>query len=154
KTGEQVVFNAVAFGQDDNPVGGAEVKWEAFDEGKNQPLTISSPGTFVSGVPGKVIVTAEVASRKELVKVTVTAETRKPNLKSRSEEPKVSRESRRVGSLRAPVQGDQTRIARRSKRVRTPALPGPLRAASAPMVARPALLLSGEDETGWNSVNN
>src|SRR5215813_2642473 len=61
KTGEQVVFNAVAFDQKDNPVGGVDVKWEALDEGKNRPLTITSPGTFVSGVPGKFIVTAEVA---------------------------------------------------------------------------------------------
>src|SRR5262245_57946448 len=108
KTGEQVVFNAVAFDHDDNPVGGVDVKWEALDEVKNQPLTISSPGAFVSGVPGRFIVTAEVAGRKEHVKVSVAGEPRRPNLKSRSEESKSSRESRRVGSLRAPVQGDQT----------------------------------------------
>src|SRR5262249_43464143 len=116
KTGEQVVFNAVAFDQKDNPVGGVDVKWEALDEGKNRPLTITSPGTFVSGVPGKFIVTAEVAGRKERVKVTVTGEPRRPNVKSRSEEPKSSGESRQVGSLRAPVSGDQKRIAMRGKR--------------------------------------
>jgi RHS repeat-associated protein len=153
KTGEQVVFSAVAFDHDGNPVGGVDVKWDALDEVKNQPLTISSPGTFVSGVPGRFIVTAEVAGRREHVKVTVTGETRVPNLKSRSEESKSSRESRRVGSLRAPVQGDQARIARRSNHTRMPALPG-LRAASAPMAARPALQNQGEDWAGWNCSNN
>jgi hypothetical protein len=164
KTGEQVVFNAVALDQDDNSVGGVDTQWSALDEGRNQPLTISR-GTFVSGVPGRFVVTAEVAGRRGQVKVTVTGEPRRPNLKSRSEEPKSSRESRRVGSLRAPTSGDQKRIARRGrqagtaalpggKQSGTPALPGPLRAASAPMAARPALLLQGEDETGWRSENN
>src|SRR5262245_28088636 len=153
KTGEQVVFNAVAFDHDDNPVGGAEVKWEALVEGKNQPLTISH-GTFVSGVPGKFIVTAEIAGRKERVKVTVTGEPRRPNLKSRSEAAKSSRESRRVSSLRAPIQGDQKRITMRSKQAGMPALPGPLRAASAPMAARPVVQATGGDLTGWNCSNN
>src|SRR5262245_33215612 len=152
KTGEQVIFNAVAFDQNDNPVGGVDVKWEALHEEKNQPLTIISPGTFVSGVPGKFIVTADVAGRKERVKVTVTGEARRPNIKSRSEEPKSSGESRRVGSLRAPVSGDQKRIARLGKRTGAPALPAPLRASSAPMAARRALLL--DDDTGWNETNN
>src|SRR5262245_21689475 len=157
KTGEQVVFNAVAFDQKDNPVGGVDVKWEALDEGKNRPLTITSPGTFVSGVPGKFIVTAEVAGRKELVKVTVTGEARRPNIKSRSEESKSSRESGQVGSLRAPTSGDQKRVARRGRRagaVALAGLPEPLRAASAPMASRPALLDQGEDVDGWNSGNN
>src|SRR5215475_5374203 len=154
KTGEQIIFNAVAFDQDNNPVGGVDVKWEALHEEKNQPLTITSPGTFVSGVPGKFIVTAEVAGRKERVKVTVTGEPRRPNIKSRSEEPKSSGESRRVGSLRAPVSGDQKRIAMRGKRAGAPALPAPLRASSAPMAARPALLLPGEDGTGWTAGNS
>jgi RHS repeat-associated protein len=153
KTGEQVVFSAVAFDHDGNPVGGVDVKWDALDEVKNQALTISSHGIFASDVPGRFIVTTEVAGRKEHVKVTVTGEPRVPNLKSRSEEQKSSRESRRVGSLHAPVQGDQTRIAKRSKQARMPALPG-LRAASAPMAALPALQVQGEDLTGWNSLNN
>jgi len=70
KTGEQVVFNAIAFDQDGNAVGGLDVKWGAHHEEKNHPLTISH-GTFVSGVPGKFIVRSEVAGRKEHVKVTV-----------------------------------------------------------------------------------
>jgi RHS repeat-associated protein len=151
KTGEQVVFNAIAFDQDGNAVGGLDVKWGALHEEKNHPLTISH-GRFVSGIPGKFIVTAEVAGRKEHVKVTVSGEPRRPNLKSRSAEPKSSRESRRIGSLRAPTSGDQKRIARRSRQAGMPALPGRLRAASAPMAARTALFL--EDDTGWNSTNN
>jgi RHS repeat-associated protein len=151
KTGEQVIFNAVAFDREDNPLGGFDVKWEALDEGKNQPLTVSAPGTFVSGVPGKFIVTAEIAGHKERVKVTVTGEPRRANVKSRTEETKSSHESGRVGLLRAPVSGDQKRIASRGKRA--PALPGPLRAASAPMSARPALLDNGEDSTGWHHIN-
>jgi hypothetical protein len=71
KTGEQIIFNAIAFDQHDNAVGGHEVKWDALDVGKNQPLTISSPGAFVSGVPGRFIITAEIAGRREQVKVTV-----------------------------------------------------------------------------------
>jgi hypothetical protein len=145
KTGEQVVFNAVAFDKDDNPVSGL-VTWGAIHEEKNQPLTVSASGTFVSGVPGKFIVTAEVAGRKERVKVTVTGEPRRPNLKSKSEEAKSSRESR-ARLLRAPVQGDQKRIARRGPINR------PLRAASAPMAALPVLLPQGDDK-GWNSDNH
>jgi hypothetical protein len=53
--------------------------------------------------------------------------------------------------LRAPVSGDQKRIASRGKRA--PALPGPLRAASAPMSARPAVLQTGENGFGWNRLN-
>jgi YD repeat-containing protein len=154
KTGEQVIFNAVAFDYEDNPVGGVEVKWEALDEVKNHSLTVTSPGTFVSGVPGRFIVTAEIAGRRGQVRVTVTGEARRPNLKSRSEIQKSSRESRRVSSLRAPVSGDQKRIARRSKQAGTPALPGSLSAASAPMAARPVLQTTGEDHTGWNCSNN
>jgi RHS repeat-associated protein len=153
KTGEQIIFNAIAFDQDDNPVGGLEVKWDALDEGKNQPLTISTPGTFVSGVPGRFTITAEIAGRREQVKAKVTGEPRRPNLKSRSEAAKSSHESRRVSSLRAPVQGDQKRIAMRSKQAGMPALPG-FRTASAPMAARPVLQATGGDQTGWNSSNN
>jgi RHS repeat-associated protein len=157
KTGEQVIFSAVAFDRDNNPVGGVDVKWEALHEEKNQPLSITSPGTFVSGVPGKFIVTAEVAGRKEHVKVTVTGEPRRPNIKSRSEESKSSRESGQIGSLRAPISGDQKRVARRGRRagaVALAGLPEPLRAASAPMASRPAVLEPGEDVDGWNSGNN
>jgi RHS repeat-associated protein len=166
KTGEQIVFNAVAFDHEGNVVGGLDVNWSALNEEKNQPLTITSHGAFVSGAPGKFIITAEIAGRKERVKVTVSGEARRSNHKSRSEESKSSRESRRVGSLRAPVQGDQKQIAnwskqagmtglpgKRSKQAGMPALPG-LRAASAPMAALPALLPDGEDGTGWNSINN
>src|SRR5262245_16036174 len=152
KTGEQVVFNAVAFDQNGAAVGGLDAQWSAIHGEKNLPLTISR-GTFVSGVPGRFIVTAEVAGHKERVKVTVTGESRRPNLKSRSETPKSSRESRRIGSLRAPIQSDQKRIARRSRQAGTPELPA-LRAASAPMATRPVLQIQGEDESGWNSLNN
>jgi RHS repeat-associated protein len=153
KTGEQVVFNAIAFDQDGAAVGGLDTQWRAFDEENNQSVTISAPGTFVSGIPGRFTLTAEIAGRKEQVKVIVSGEPRRPDLKSRSETTKSSLESRRVNSLRAPVQSDQQRIAGRSKRARTPALPG-LRAASSPMAARPALQFQGEDQTGWNSSNN
>jgi hypothetical protein len=135
KTGEQVVFNAAAFDQDGNAVNGLEVKWSALHEEKKYPITISH-GAFVSGAPGKFVVIAEIAGRKEQVKVTVTGETRRPNLRSRSETPKSSRESRRIGSLRAPTSGDQKRMARRGKQARWAALPG-LRAASAPMARVP-----------------
>jgi RHS repeat-associated protein len=151
KTGEQVIFNAVAFDHENNLLSGLDVKWDALDEVKNRPLTVTSPGTFVSGVPGKFIVTAEIAGRKERVKVTVTGEPRRANIKSRTEETKSSHESGRVGLLRAPVSGDQKRIASRGKRA--PALPGALRAASAPMSASPALLQTGEDRFGWNRIN-
>src|SRR5262249_9390776 len=117
-----------------------------------QPLTITSAGTFVSGVPGKFIVTAEIAGRKEQVKVTVTGEPRRPNLKSRSEESKSSREPRRTSSLRAPIQGDQEKVSRRTSK--TPAAAEALGAASAAMASRPAAVITGEDETGWNSGNH
>src|SRR5262249_54044798 len=75
-------------------------------------------------------------------------------LKSRSETPISSHESHRISSLRAPVQGDQNQITKRSKQASgTSALPGPLRAASAPMTARPVLLAADADVMGWNSTN-
>ncbi len=154
KTGEQIVFNAIAFDQDGNAVNGLEVKWSALHEEKNHPLTISH-GTFVSGAPGKFVVMAEIAGHKERVKVTVSGEPRRPNLRSRSETPKSSHESRRASSLRAPTSGDQQRIAKRSKQASgTSALPGPLRAASAPMAARPVLQATGADQMGWNISNS
>jgi hypothetical protein len=163
KTGEQVVFNAIAFDRDGDPVDGLEVKWSALHEENNQPLTISH-GTFVSGDPGKFIIMAEIAGRIEQFKVRVTGETRRQNLKSGSEEPKSSHESPRVGSLRAPISGEQKQIARRSRQARMPALPGSrqagmaalpgLSAASTPMAARPVLQIAqGEDSTGWNRTN-
>jgi hypothetical protein len=153
KTGEQVVFNAVAFDQDGNAVNGLDVKWSALHEEKNYPITVSH-GTFVSGAPGKFVVMAEIAGRKERVKVKVTGEARRPNLKSQSEDVKSSHESRRIGSLRAPISGDQKQIARRSRQARMPSLPGPLLGASAPMAALPVLQSQGGDQTGWNISNN
>ncbi|HEY8460665.1 MAG TPA: hypothetical protein VIM99_09810, partial [Blastocatellia bacterium] len=155
KTGEQIIFNAIAYDNDDNAVSGVDVKWSALNEEKNQPLTITSPGTFVSGVPGRFIIAAEIAGHREQVKVTVTGEPRRPNLKSRSQIHRSSRDSRQSGSLRAPISGEQKRIASRGKRAGVPSLPGGLRATSSPMRAtRRAMLLPGEDETGWNSGNN
>ncbi|MBO0719627.1 MAG: Ig-like domain-containing protein [Blastocatellia bacterium] len=153
KTGEQIIFNAVAFDNYNNAVSGVAAKWSALDADKNQPLTITSPGTFVSDVPGKFIVTAEITGHREQVRVTVTGEPRVPNLKSQSETPKSSRELRHVGVLRAPISGAQKRIASRSKGIAT--LPGALHASSSPMMAaRSLVLLPGEDPNGWNSTNN
>jgi YD repeat-containing protein len=151
RTGEQVIFSAIAFDQDGNVINGLGAQWSALHEEKNHRLTISR-GTFVSGVPGKFIVTAEIAGRSERIKVTVTGEARRPNIKSRSEIQKSSHESPRVGSLRAPISGEQKQIAMRGKRAGAPALPG-LRAASSPMAARPVLQTTGGDQTGWNIAN-
>jgi hypothetical protein len=154
KVGEQIIFNAIAFDNDDNAIGGIEAQWSALREAGNQPITIREPGCFVSGVPGRFIVTAEIADHRQQVTVTVSGQSRRRGIKSRSEAVKTSRESRRVGSLRAPVSGDQKRIAGRSRQAKAPALTGSLRAASSPMAARAAMFLPGEDETGWNSGNN
>jgi hypothetical protein len=43
-----------------------------------------SHGTFGSGVSGRFVVTAEIAGRREQVRVTVTGKPRRPKLKSRS----------------------------------------------------------------------
>src|SRR5262249_4254394 len=83
---------------------------------------------------------------------TVGGDPRRPNPKRESEESKSSREPRRTSSLRAPIQGDQEKVSRRTSK--TPAAASALRAASAPMASRPAALITGEDETGWNSGNH
>jgi hypothetical protein len=162
RTGEQVIFTAIAFDQDGNVTNGVEAQWSALHEEMNRQLTISR-GTFVSGIPGRFILTAEIAGRKERVTVTVRGESRRPNLKSRSEAQRSSHESRRIGSLRAPIQGDQKQIAGRSKQTRMSALPGSmqagmpalpgLRAASAPMASRSVLRAAIGDQTGWNITN-
>jgi hypothetical protein len=47
KNGEQVVFNAIAFDQVGNAVGGLEAKCGSIHEERNHPLTTSSHRAFV-----------------------------------------------------------------------------------------------------------
>src|SRR5262249_36340101 len=72
ETGQQVVFNAIAFDKYGASVGGLDFKWEARDEDKNLPVEISPRAAFISPTPGHFRVTASVAGYKDQVTVTVT----------------------------------------------------------------------------------
>jgi RHS repeat-associated protein len=149
-TGEPVVFAAVGFDSQGNTVGGLDVVWEALreDEGRNIAMRQSS---FSSPVPGKFIVTADMAGRREQVRVTVKGNSLPPKVKSESEIKIDSRELRRRGQISrlAPAQGDEKRLVAGKNTTGKQ-----LRASSKSMGRGPGTLLLpiDQDPTGWNEV--
>lgn len=154
ETGQQAVFNAVAYDKDGAPISGLDVSWEGLDEDKNEPITVSQQASFASGKAGKFKITAEIAGRKAHVKVTVTGVERKPNITSSTAEPVSSSDKpkpKKISSL-APIGKDNSRVAMR-RGARSAITRGPLRAASSALSPSAAMFLTGEDDTGWNSGN-
>jgi hypothetical protein len=151
KTGESVVFAAVGFDSQGNAIGGLDVKWEALNEDEGRKITMGQ-GLFSSSIPGKFIVTAEVAGRREQVKVTVKGNSVLPEVKSTSEIKIDSRELRRKQQISrlAPAQGDDKRLIAGKN-----ATGKQLRAFSKSMGRAPGMLplLPDLDGSGWNPDN-
>jgi RHS repeat-associated protein len=151
KTGQSVVFAAVGFDSKGNTIGGLDVKWEALHEDEGRKITMGQ-GLFSSSIPGKFIVTAEVAGRREQVKVTVKGNSVLPEVKSTSEIKIDSRELRRKQQISrlAPSQGDEKRLIA-GKNVTGKQL----RAFSKSMGRAPGMLplLPDLDGSGWNPDN-
>jgi RHS repeat-associated protein len=148
-TGEQVIFAAVTLDSQGNAIGGLDVKWEALREDEGQKITMRQ-GSFSSPNPGKFIITAEMAGRREQVRVVVKGKSVPPEVKSTSEIKIDSRELRRKHQISrlAPAQGGEKRLIAGKN-----ATAKQLRASSKSMGRAPGMLLlpPDEDGSGWNS---
>ncbi|HZF38372.1 MAG TPA: hypothetical protein VE715_06100, partial [Blastocatellia bacterium] len=147
-TGESVVFAAVGLDSQGNAIGGLGVNWEALNEDDGQKTSMRQ-GSFSSPTPGKFIVTAEMADRREQVRVMVKGKSVPPEVKSTPEIKIDSSELRRRRQISrlAPAQGDEKRlIAGKNPTGKQ------LRASSKNMGRAPRTLLLpiDEDPTGWN----
>lgn len=154
ETGQQAVFNAVAYDKGGSSISGLDVSWEGLDEDKKAPITVSQQATFSSGKPGKFNLTADIAGRKAHVKVTVVGVERKPNISSPPGEPVSSSDKPKPKkvSLLAPTGKDNSRVAMRRGSKSANARQS-LRAASSALSPIAAMFLAGEDDYGWNSGN-
>ncbi len=79
RTDEPLLLNAVAFDKDDNPVGGVNFNWSAFDEDRGRNVSMAAKGKFVATMEGRHEVRVEVAGRQAAVKVRVEGRGRKPD---------------------------------------------------------------------------
>lgn len=77
---EQVTFAAVAYDENDGPVGGVKIKWSARDTDRNRVGRIARHGVFDPHAPGAYVITAEGAGKRAQVNVTVLSGQRKPQL--------------------------------------------------------------------------
>ena len=72
---EQIVFTAVAYDQDNAPIGGVSPKWGGRDKGRNDhPVRVTANGAFTPLAPGNYHITAEVAGKVGRVTVHVREE--------------------------------------------------------------------------------
>ena len=69
--GQQVNFTAVAYDEENNPVGGVKIDWNARDEDRNADAGAAPRGTFTAHRHGNFKVTAEAAGQTASVKVKV-----------------------------------------------------------------------------------
>ncbi|HKX27767.1 MAG TPA: DUF4329 domain-containing protein, partial [Blastocatellia bacterium] len=65
ETGEQVVFNAVAYDRNGATISGIEYQWEVVDESRNAPVKISSKAVFSSPTPGRFRLTVNAAGHRD-----------------------------------------------------------------------------------------
>ena len=78
--GERVRFVAVAFDENDSPVGGIKVKWNGESSVKGARVRLTPQGEFEGTAPGTFTVSAEAKGKTAQVTVTVEPGAR-PNLK-------------------------------------------------------------------------
>lgn len=71
KTNEPLILTAIAYDNNDNPVGGVNFNWSAFDEDRGRGVNMAARGKFVAALEGKHDVRAEAAGRQAAVKVHV-----------------------------------------------------------------------------------
>ena len=153
ETGQQAIFNAVAYDRDGAPISGLEVSWDGLDEDGNQPFSVSRQAAFSSNKPGKFKLTADIGGRKDQVKVTVVGERRSPNIVSSTAEPVSSSDRpRRISSI-GPVNNGNSRIAQRRGGGEGNAREGFRASAKAFAPGAAMFFLPGEDDYGWNSAN-
>ena len=76
--GQQVNFAAVAYDEENNPVGGVKFEWSTHDEDRNRNAGATPRGLFNARRSGNFKVTAEAAGQTASVKVKVV-EGKKPN---------------------------------------------------------------------------
>jgi hypothetical protein len=153
ETGENVMFSAIALDKDGESIGGLDIKWEGFDEENKKDIIVSQTARFLSSVPGKYKLTADITGRKASVRVTVIGVERKPGVKSETEEPvsssdKPKSRSASLGPVNAPSEP-----APRRNRVAKTGLSRALRAATSAVARTAAVFLPGEDDFGWNTGN-
>jgi RHS repeat-associated protein len=68
---ERVTLAAVAYDSNGTPIGGIHFKWSSWDEGRKRLFYVSQRGDFEAHLPGTFNVTAEGASHKGHVTITV-----------------------------------------------------------------------------------
>ncbi|MCA1628060.1 MAG: hypothetical protein LC742_08870, partial [Acidobacteria bacterium] len=155
---ERVQFTAVAYDQNEKPIGGIRFTWRGRDEGRNVAAQVTPTGMFVARATGNFKVTVEAAGRQAHVTVRVRA----GEFRQRDEQPvklrdvstddlpaqaaarlKVYRreQTNKQGQARATQSGRMLK-ASFNHAAKANALP-----AAAP------LLPPVDDEFGWNSQN-
>lgn len=75
---EHVQMAAVAYDNDNAPVGGVQMTWGAHDEGRNRAIHLSERGEFHARIPGTFIITVEGGGRRAYTTVTVLVGPRAP----------------------------------------------------------------------------
>jgi RHS repeat-associated protein len=68
---EQISFAAVAYDQDNTPVGGVKIKWSGRDSGNGRRIRISPDGEFEATAPGSFNIVAEGADQTAAVTIVV-----------------------------------------------------------------------------------
>ncbi|HEX8130206.1 MAG TPA: PKD domain-containing protein [Pyrinomonadaceae bacterium] len=162
RTGERMMFAALAYTRDDVPVGGVRFEWRAQDLARGRGKQVKRSGEFVSQVPGKFRVTAEGAGSRAQVLVTVVGddgrtEPRGGKFPKRDEKPlKVEKYSTRdVPAEESSSRPSKRRDARADKggaRRRDRSGAG-LVAASYAHAAAPAVAPTYFIQTDWDSTN-
>ena len=152
-TGEPITFSAIAYDQNNNPIGGVQFKWSGNDEGRGREMSISPRGVFASPVAGKYNIRVEGAGRRTHTKVTVVGATIKPD--SKKGDPT---HTKPTSTRDLPIRTSQTSYLKPSNRT----LQGKmayagksataLRATKSAITRAPMLFQSG-DPYGWNDNN-
>jgi RHS repeat-associated protein len=152
RTGETIIFAAVAYDAQDAPVGGVQFTWSGRDVGRDRPISVSRRGDFAPKRTGTFKVTAEGAGQQAQVTVTVL-EGERLKKDDKGEKPsKVKEVSTRDSPSQAAAEtqkseGEQwsahatlSRMAKAAKSFLTGASPAP----AAPMICQ---------DCGWDSTN-
>jgi len=143
---ERINLAAVAYDQDDGPVGGVQFTWEAQDEDRNDAAVVSPQGEFEALAPGRYRVTAQGAGRTDHIRITVLdRERRKRNEAPSRTIPTSTKDLPPATTARsARPEFSTTRAASETKRTRG-LLRGHVAASVPPLPAVP--------DDGWNSSN-
>ncbi len=98
KTGQTVIFDAVAYDYQDSPVGGIRFTWRGHDVGRDRAVRVSKRGDFKPREAGTYTITAESAGRQAQVTVTAIDDARRDP----GQEPQATPTTRQVSSRDLP----------------------------------------------------